>query len=323
MTACAEQLKDEPIVDFEMRRTGRLASILNGYRSKNKFGGTSYDFLYLTNECNYACDMCYMDSRPGLKNTRLNPNLSLGLLSELGGIDKVVLSGGEVSFLPSFDNQLRAASRVAGFVTVYTNGTGFLDRAELKSAGTDQEKIFDSVRNSMERKLASLPPNIEMTFPVTEYHLVYDNKHRGHRYAEAIVRAGASLAREWSTRTDRPKIRFIAKNTPGKPESGNELINRYQIEGLGSTGAAYPGGIVARGRGVAINQAKTPSEDNTQIEGGIHVNHLGIFANEPSLLQRLHFGNIPEGQICPIDEMTTPDSVVQAVTDYISKHPQI
>lgn len=305
--------------DTEPKTAGRLANILNNFRQANKFGGTSYGFFYLTNECNYACDMCYMDSKPGLKNTRLNPELSKGIMREFQGIDEIIISGGEITILPYFAEQIQTAAEVAGFVTVFTNGTGFVDRSVLRQTEDNFEAIRDAVKLSMEEKLQKISPNVEITIPVTAYHLVSDSAHKAHKYHEAIVTAGATLAREWFDRNDRPKIRFIAKNTPGQPNSGQEIIDRFGIQDLGSTGAAFPGGISKNGRGVSIMDARNPSEVTSKIEGGIHINHQGVFANEPSLLQKLHLSNVTPGEICSIESSTSVEEIVNSVVNFVER----
>lgn len=298
----------------ELVTPGRLARILNPFREQNPYRGTSYGFLILTNECDGGCDICYMDSRPGLIETRLNPTLVFGLIPEFQDIDEIILSGGEPTLHPSFGNILQAASQAAKMVTVFTNGSGFLDKSLLRGAGESPETIAFWVRKSMEQNLSMIPPNVEIAFPVTESHL------QARSYHQQIIQVAATLAREWISRDDRSQIRFIVKNTPGKPGSGEELIQRFGIEGLGLTGARFPGPISGHGRAANITKEVDSMHKSTKFKGGIHIDYHGVFANEPSLLARFHFGEVTNGQICPINSDTTVEEIVQKVSEYLSKY---
>jgi len=117
---------------------GRIAIILNALR--DIYSQTSFGFFYLTNECNYSCKMCYMDSRPGMMDTRIGLELSLELMQELKGIDEIILSGGELTLLAHHEKQLRAACSAARLVAVYTNGTGFINKTEISKFLTKSER---------------------------------------------------------------------------------------------------------------------------------------------------------------------------------------
>jgi len=159
----------------------------------------------------------------------------------------------------------------------------------------------------------SLPPNIELDLPVTEYHL---NSNAENRFHEDIIQASALLSKSWFGRTDRPSIRFVVKNTPGKPGSGNALITRFGLENLGATGTDFPGEISKMGRGARIESAKPISDTTVRVEGGIYINYKGVFASDSSLWQKHKERESNKGQICTINSETTIDNIVKSIHDF-------
>lgn len=269
----------------EIAPLAQAVNSLGKYKNNDRSG---FAFLYLTNECNYRCECCYMNSRPGLTKTRLNMPLLSDVVSQLIGLDEIVLSGGEPFIHPDFDAVLELSSRAAKSVRVYTNGL--------------------SLRKNMADKLSTVLPNVEIVLPVTRYHLA----HRGH---EETIKSAVPLAREWMERADKPRIRFKVKCILGDPEDVSMLIRRFGLDDLLAVGC-NTGRIFSDGRAENLRGAYQQSSVIGP-DGGIYINHLGVYANERALLKELHFGESTDDRICTIANQTTADEITKRVNSYL------
>ncbi len=228
-------------------------------------------YFYLTHECNYTCDHCYIGSGPGKQNTRFEKELALRTIQELKGAELISFPGGEPTMHPEFFDIVDAALDVAKNVEVFTNGRNLF----LLEQGIDRLAGYDS--------------RLTVYVSADTFHL----KHKG---AEQAIRKATHKAREW-TCSELPNISFISYDI--SQEKSEATVTRLGLNGLAETGVIF-GNI---GRATHLTGDFRIQEDKQVYYGNIHITYSAVCASEEAVIAS-HAGEDHPG----IMGMISPDN---------------